>query len=295
MRPNIVLSFLTLFLFCGSALAGNVVKSSGKKVYIVFDKSEGGTFAKDDLFNITDANGKKIGVVELKKVKGLKAIGLLRKGKALKGNGTLFRSVSKKSKMKKLDNSSKTASKLDTDDEYDTPAGVMRWGAQASYGSAKQDVLQDTSTSAQSGSSLGLKAILDYPIFSGFSLHSGFGLEMFSVAGVGTNAQTALTNVDISTKITFVSIDALMKYTLTDTGSMRFHLLGGPGILHPMSKSSDSLDPDTISSLVVGEFGGGIEFKMGNTSIPVDFIYYLFPAGETVKTSLISIKVGMYF
>ena len=238
--------------------------------------------------------GKKIGVVELKKVKGLKAIGLLRKGKAVKGNSTLFRSVSKKSKMKKLDNSSKTA-KLDTDDEYDTPTGQVRWGGQVGYGSAKQDVLQDTATSAQSGSSLALKAILDYPIFSGFSLHGGFGLEMFSVAGVGTNAQTAQTNVDISTKITFVSIDALMKYTLTDTGSMKFYLLGGPGILHPMSKTSDSIDPDTITSLVIGEFGGGIEFKMGNTTIPLDITYYMFPAGETVKTSLISIKVGMYF
>lgn len=294
MRPNTILFFIILLAFSSSAFAGNVVKSSGKKVYIVFDKSEGGTFAQGDLFNITDANGKKIGVVELKKVKGLKAIGLLRKGKAVKGNGTLFRSVSKKTKLKKLDTGSKTA-KLDTDDEYDQPAGQTRWGVQFGYGSAKQDVLQDTTTSAQTGSSLSIKGILDYPIFSSLSLHGGFGAEMFSVAGVGTNAQTAQTNVDISTKITFLSIDTLMKYTFVDTGSMKFYLLGGPGILHPLSKSSDSIDPDTISSLVVGEFGAGVAIQMGSTWVPIDVTYYMFPAGETVETSIIAIKVGMYF
>jgi hypothetical protein len=293
-----ILKFTTFLLIVFSmndwAHAGNVVKTAGKKVYIMFDKSEGGTFATGDLFNITDAAGKKIGIVELKKVKGLKAIGLLRKGKASKGSGTLFRSVAKKGKKKKS-----LAKNTDDDSvsEYGTSSSMkMRWGAQFGYGMAKQDVVQDTATSSQSGSMLGIKLLMDYPILKSISLRGALGAEMFSVSGTGDSiTEPSATDTTISTKITFASVDALLQWKFVDTGSMKFYLLGGAGILQPLSKSSDSIDPGTITSLVVGQFGGGLEINAGGFSIPIDLVYYLFPKGETVTTSVIGIKIGMYF
>lgn len=295
MHPQRVFFILFLVLFCDSAFAGTVLKTNGKKVYIVFDKSEGGTFAKDDLFNLTDANGKKIGVVELKKVKGLKAIGLLKKGRATKGNGTLFRTVGKKSKkMKTLDGTSTKTAKLDTDDEYDQPSGNSRFGLQLGYGMAKQDVQQNLGTAAQTGSSMAIKAILDYPLFGNFNLHGGLGAEMFSVSGTGENATTGATDVEVTTKITYLSIDALMRWNIMNS-STKFYLLGGAGLLHPLSKTSDTIDPGTITSLAVGEFGAGAEFRLGGYSIPLEAVYLMFPDGETVKTSVISVRVGVYF
>lgn len=296
MRAQRVLFFILSLLFCNSALAGTVVKSSGKKVYIVFDQSEGGTFAKDDLFTITDANGKKIGVVELKKVKGLKAIGVLVKGRAAKGNGTVFRSISKKGKKLKPLESGKSskAARLDTDDEYDEPAGSVRTGFQVGLGMAKQDVKQDSGTASQSGTSIGIKGLLDYPLFSSISLHSALGVEMFSVSGTGENATTNETGVGIATKITFLSVDALMRWNM-NSGPTKFYLLGGAGIMHPLSKSSDSINPSTITSLAVGEFGAGVEFKMGGLTLPVDVTYYFFPPGDTVSTSVIAFKIGALF
>lgn len=296
MRPQHIVIFIFTLLSCNLTFAGNVLKTKGKKVYIVFDKSEGGTFAKDDLFNITDKNGKKIGVVELKKIKGLKAIGVLRKGKAAKGNSTLFRSISKKSKkMKTLDDAADKTAKIDTDDEIDYKSPSTRFGLQFGYGSAKQDVVQLTSTASQSGSSMSAKMLVDMPLFGNFNLYVGFGAEMFSVSGTGQNANSGERDSSISTKITYLSIDTLMKWTLYKSGGFRGYLLGGGGLLHPLSKTSDSIDPTTITSLFVGEFGAGMEFKVAGYSLPVDFIYYYFPSGDTVETSMMAFRIGFYF
>ena len=74
---------------------------------------------------------------------------------------------------------------------------------------------------------------------------------------------------------------------------MDFYLAGGLGIFFPMSKSSTAIVEESIDQLVIGEFGAGLDFKMGSYSIPVDISYYYFPSGEDVSTNVISIKLGM--
>ncbi len=297
MRSHFILFILMTFLST-AVFAGTVVKTSGKKVYILFDPSEGGTFQKNDLFNITNQQGKKLGVVELTKVQGYKALGVLKKGKAQKGNSTLFRSVGKKSKMKKLDGTDqKTAKEFDSDDkDISSPnSNRLRWGLQLGYGSAEQDVEQDAGISNQTGTSFAAKGIMDYPLLKSLSLHGALGAEIFSVSGTGQNAETLQNNVSISSDITFLSIDTLLKWAVISGRSSKFYLLGGIGILHPLSKSSDSIDSETISSLALGQFGAGVEFPVGGLTIPLDITYYLFPKSDTVSTSIISVKLGVYF
>lgn len=280
-----------IFLLSSSLVyAGSVVKAKGKKVYIVFDKSEGGTFAVGDLFNLTGEGGKKVGVVELKKVKGLKAIGLLRKGKAEKGNGTLFRSVSKKTKKMKPLNDEANA---DEDTSY-ASSSSMRWGAQFTYGSVKEDVQQSNGVSNQTGSLLGLKGLIDYPLFSSVHLQLGFGIDQLSASGQGRNVTTN-TDGTVTTKIMYLGIDGLMQLHLLTLGSTKVLGYGGLGMLQPLSKSSESIDPGTIGALAVGEVGAGLEFPVGTYSVPVQFIYYIFPKSETVSVSVMALKIGIYF
>lgn len=294
MRAQHLLFLILAVLFCSSTYAGTVAKSKGKKVYIVFDKSEGGTFAKDDLFNVTDKNGKKIGVVELKKIKGLKAVGLLRKGKAAKGNGTLFRSVGKKTKkMKTLSDVDKPKDDYGTVDDFNYKPESTRFGLQVGYGTAEQEVaLGADGTSSQSGTNMSIKAILDMPLFSSVSLYMGLGADMFSVEE-GTPAIPSAS--PMTTKITYIGGDAFLKWTAYKSGGFRGYLLGGGGLLHPMSKTSDAIDPGTITTLFVGEFGAGLEFTVLGYALPVDFVYYYFPSGDSVKTSIMSVRVGFYF
>lgn len=298
MRPHHILFFICALLFSTSSFAGTVVKSKGKKIYIVFDKSEGGTFAKDDLFNITDAKGKRIGIVELKKVKGLKAVGVLRKGKAAKGNGTLFRSISKKGKkMKTLGDAEKSSDSLgSTDDNFSYKPETTRFGLQFGYSTASQEVVikdaSGTYVSDQSGTSMSFKGIMDMPLLTTVSLYMGLGLDSFEV----TEGTPAIPGGEaMSTEIKYFSGDALLKWTAYKSGGFRGYLLGGGGLLHPMSKSSDAIDPGTITTLFVGEFGAGVEFTVLGYALPVDFIYYYFPSSDAVKTSIMAFRIGFYF
>ena len=89
-----ILISLLLFSFSFSAHAGKVMKVNGSKVYIMFDQEE--PFTTNDYFILNNAEGKKLGLVQIKKFKGRKAIGLLKKGKADKGYTTTFKAAGKK-------------------------------------------------------------------------------------------------------------------------------------------------------------------------------------------------------
>jgi len=293
MLARLALLFMIALSYTSFSEAGQVIKTKGKKVYIIFDQSEGGTFANGDIFHLTDASGKKRGMVELKKVKGLKAIGLLKKGKADKGNTTLFRSEGKK-KMKKLEDD--VAPPEENPDYLEAGSKTRtRWGGMFGYGMAKQDVNQGTSTSAQSGSSMSVKFVYDYPLFDNFIFRGMGGVEMFSVSGTGIPITGGTTPAGTGTDITYITGDALLKWNFVEMGSKNIYFLVGGGILYPMSKSSDIIVADSIESLAIGEFGIGFDFMWGSWQIPIDFTYYYFPSGEDVDTNVMSIKFGILF
>lgn len=289
MRTQLVLIFVMLFLMAPASRAGNVVKVSGKKVYIVFSQDEYGTFGQDDLFYLLDSQGRKRAIVHLRRVKGLKAIGVLLKGKAQTRYSTLFRSVGKKTRKKQT--------VFGDDDSYsDDTSGPLAdrpwWGVVAGYGSAKQDVQQTAMTSSQSGSSIALKGVFDYPMFSSFGFRGMLGIEMFEVSGTGEFANSPDTG-DVGSDVKYLTADALMRWHVYKTKSMSFYLAGGMGILFPFSKSSTAIIEDSIDSLVIGEFGGGVDIGFKSFVVPFDISYYYFPTGEDVKTNIISIKTGI--
>lgn len=288
MTRHLALFALIIVCFLPSAHAGKVVKVKGKKVYIVFDADEGGTFAEGDMFNLTDAGGKKKALIQIKKVKGLKAIALLKKGKADKGFGTSFRSAGKKGELAETDDSSSSSSPSSHNSMQ------SRFGAMFGYGVAGQDVDQGSSVSAQTGSSMAIKGAYDYPLLQTVSLRALGGVELFSVSGMGEPLNSTA-QATVGTDITYLSLDGVLKWSFVQTNSMNFYALGGVGFLYPLTKSSDVIVEDSIESLGVGEFGAGVEFKWGKWLVPVDFTYYYFPSGEDVKTSLYSIKAGILF
>lgn len=291
MIKHLVLFAFIAVCFLPRAHAGKVVNVKGKKVYIVFDANEGGTFAEGDTFTLTDASGKKKALVQIKKVKGLKAIAQLKKGKAGKGFGTVFRSASKPGGSL-ADSSEETSSSSSSSGGYNRMQS--HWGAMFGYGVASQDVDQGNSVSAQTGSSMAIKGAYDYPLLSSVAFRALAGFELFSVSGMGEPLNSTA-QATVGTDITYLSLDGLIKWTFIDGKSFGFYVLGGVGFLYPMTKSSDVIVEDSIESLAVAEFGGGFEYKWGKWVVPVDVTYYYFPSGEDVTTGLISIKVGLLF
>lgn len=280
---------ILVFFFSSSAFAGSVIKVNDKKVYIKFTADD--SFTEGDIFYLTNPEGKKIGLVQLQRVKGLKAIGILKKGKAASGNATLFKGVGKS--VAKKGSLSDDSSSSDSE-ESSSPAMKSRWGGMLGYGMATQDVTQPTGTSSQSGSSIAIKLLYEMPIYESISLRVLGGFEIFSVSGTGREPGNTVDST-VGTDVTYGTADAIFRWNLSNSATSSFYLLGGMGLWYPVSSSSTSIDPDTITSFAIGEVGVGYEMKMQKFNIPIDLTYYYFPAGEEVETSVISLKAGIIF
>jgi hypothetical protein len=289
MKNLIYLFSFLLFVFSLPAQAGKVMKVKGQKVYILFDQDE--PFTTGDNFLLTNEEGKKVGLVQIKKIKGLKAIGVLKKGKADKGFATLFKSAGKKSK------SSSVVMAEDADAESRTSGeDQSRMGVLVGYGMATQDVDQGGSgISAQDGSSMAVRGVYDYPLFESVFFRGMAGAEIFSVSGSGAPISAPSTTTTIGTDITYLSLDALFHWSVMKGSTFNAYLIGGMGILYPLSKSSEAILEDSIDSLAIGEFGGGIEMRWGSYTFPLEVTYYYFPSGEDVSTNVISVKLGILF
>jgi hypothetical protein len=170
-----------------------------------------------------------------------------------------------------------------------------RWGASFSYGMANQDVDQGDTISSESGSSMGIKGIYDYPLLNTVALRVLGGVELFSVSGLGvplsSSAQTT-----VGTDITYLALEGAAKWNFwqISSGMSLFGFLGA-GFLYPITKSSDVIVEDSIEFVVPGEIGGGVEFKWGKWIVPIDVTYYYFPDGTDVKTSMLGVRAGIIF
>jgi hypothetical protein len=170
-----------------------------------------------------------------------------------------------------------------------------RWGAAFSYSAASQDVDQGDTISAESGSSMGIKGVYDYPLLNTVVLRALAGVELFSVSGKGVPLASSA-EATVGTDITYLSIDGAAKWDFLHLGSsMSLHASAGAGFLYPMTKSSDVIVEDSIEMVVVGEFGAGVDWKWGKWIVPIDAVYYYFPDGADVKTSMFGVRVGILF
>ncbi len=291
MTKTSLLIALVFFCFSFSAHAGKVMKVNGKKVYIVFEQDE--PFTTGDYFILNNDEGKKLGLVQVKKIKGFKAIALLKKGKAENGLTTTFKAASKKTKKSSIVTSD---SESEESDSARNDSGKSRKGVLLGYGMASQDVNQGTlGTSSQSGSSIAVRGVYDYPLFSSVYFRGMAGGEFFSVSGDGYPLSNSSVVSSVGTDITYLTLDALFHWTLSKGSSTNFYLIGGMAILYPMSKTSDVILEDSIDSLAIGEFGAGIEFNLNGYAIPFEVSYYYFPSGDDVETNVISLKLGLLF
>lgn len=286
---NILISLLFLS-FSFSAHAGKVMKVKGEKVYIQFDEEE--PFTTNDYFILNNEAGKKLGLVQIKKFKGKKAIGILKKGKADKGFTTTFKAAGKKPKKESIAVSEEPAEEEDTSTSYPK----SRMGLLAGYGMASQDVDQGPGlgTSSQSGNSIAIRGLYDYPLFSSVYVRGMIGAEFMSVTGDGHPLYNTTLLTTTGTDITYLTMDALFHWSLSKGKSTSFYLVGGMAILYPMAKTSDIIIEDSIDSLAIGEFGGGLELHLNGYSLPFEITYYYFPSGD-VSTNVISLKLGLLF
>lgn len=278
--------------FSRPAQADTIEKVRGKQAIIVFDDTEAKVTAGDKFFAMD--SGKKKALLEVVKFKNGKAVVKILKGKAAEG----MEIMASKSKAKPQDESSdeEQASADDTNSEEPSPkkkaprsAGAatlfkdMTIGLLGGYSMDTQTISSPVSAS-MTGSGFSVKGFADVPVSGGLALYARAGAEQFNAQGS-----------TYKTEILYAALDLMLKYDFGE-GSMHPFAMGGLGLHFPVSKSSNILDVNRISSTTVFYAGGGINFVMsGNSYIQLTGEYGMFPPSNDVSTSLIAARAGMGF
>ena len=165
-------------------------------------------------------------------------------------------------------------------------------GGMLGYSMDNQTVTAATKESvAMTGSGFSGKALLDMPISGGLGLIGRFGAETFNLTGSSSTSACGGAS-GCNTSITYISADLALRYSFLD-GDFQPYVSLGLGLHFPLSKSSNILDVNQISTTTLVFPGVGFYWKVAEGSyIPVHLEYGWFPPSNTVTTSLIALRAG---
>lgn len=276
-----------------SAHADSIEKVRGKQAIIVFDDSEAKVGTGDKFFAMD--NGKKKALLEVVKFKNGKAVVKILKGKAAEG----MEIMASKSKAKTQDEGGdEQASSNDDSGESEHSEKPKKSARTAGAATLFKDMTigllggytMDTQTisspvsAAMTGSGFSVKGFADIPVTGGLALYARAGAEQFNVQGSA-----------YKTEILYAALDLMLKYDFGE-GGMHPFAMGGLGLHFPVSKSSNILDVNRISSTTVFYAGGGVNLVIGSNSyVQLSGEYGMFPPSNDVSTSLLAARAGMGF
>lgn len=288
MMRNLVFAVLLLGLSPG-LFAAEVVKVKGKGVLI---ELRGDPAVTGDNFYVVSPDGKRRGMVKIKKVKGEKAIGTLTKGKAAPGYTLEFK---QQKSVGKATDSKMAAPSMD---DGSTRGSRAYWGAL--FGFAMDSMAVNVTSAPPANTNLGTvdmsgtgfsgKGLFDYELFSQIWFRGAAGVEMFNASG---EAKCGPANNEACTaKLMYLSFDFIGRYVF-GTGSFRPWVGGGLGLLFPASKDATALDTASISTTNVMIITGGFDwFTSPSFYVPVSVEYGLLPKSDEVEASWIAIRAG---
>jgi hypothetical protein len=271
-------------VFCNEiASAATVERVKGSAAIISYGEDETPPEKGDKVF--ATENGKRKAIMEVVQIKNGKAKVKITKGKAKEG----MEVVSAKAK----GNSDSDAANEESGGDSKRPrsAGAatlfkdMTVGFLGGYAMDSQSVtITGSAAQAMTGSGFSVRGFADIPVAGSLALLTRVGAEQFNVK-----------KEDSKSEILYAVVDLMLKYSFASTGFVPF-AMGGIGLHFPISKASNILDVNRISSTTVFYAGGGFNFVMGSSSyMQLTAEYGMFPPSNDVTTSLIAIRGGVGF
>lgn len=306
------LSLLVLALWFSpneKAFSQEVSQVKGTKALI----NLGGTPASpgDEIYTL-DSDGKRRGLVQIKQVKGDKAIGEIIKGRVEPGmslkpksevsSAKESRGGSKKSRVQ--DVSSDETGGTESEEKSSRPKGFLGsflkrgtalgfMGGFASNSMALTAKKGSTSEDlALASTSFNIVGIYDYDFSPMFTTRLKAGIENFDVKGSAKNASVCSDSSSCEVGFTYLSGAASGHFNFM-RGSTRAYASVGGAFLIAMTKKSNISNLDTSSSTnQVIYLGGGADIGMGKGAfIPLSFEYGIYP-GSTVKATSMTLRAG---
>ncbi len=283
-------TLITSIILSQNAFAARVLQVKGKQVLVDL---EGDAANVGDKYFVMVAE-KKRGLVTITKVKKGRAVATLDKGKAeVKASLQLAKAAAVANND---DSSSEEAAprKKSKGKKGGTTIGVM---AGYSMDSQTAKLVNRTTTPnssldvAMSGSGFSLLGFADIPYTGNLGFMGRAGFETFSVTGTASLPLCSGNTSNCSTKITYLTLDALLRYNFGDGNLVPF-VAAGLGVYYPLSKETTALSPDIgMSTVFLADLG--VKYYLSPTSyIPISVEYGMFPPGPDVSTNIIALRVG---
>jgi hypothetical protein len=274
-----IVSIFLVIINSNPASAARVAKESGNQVLLELERE--GEVEEGDRFLLI-ANSKRVAVVEITKVRGLKAIGEILKGKA-RINATLA-----PLKRQGEQSESRAYAQIPQRKRKRFSLSNLTMGVLAGSGFDSQTVSIASESISMSGVGLSLRVFGDLPISGALGLIGRMGFEQLNVSGSATIGE-------VKTSIIYATTDLLLRYHFNIDDITPF-AHGGLSIHAPLTTSSDVLDAQRVGMTTIFLLGGGLRFILTDTLYGVGLAEYgYFAPSSEVKTSLIALRAGLGF
>lgn len=273
-----------------TALAAQVAGVKGKQVLI-----RGNNLKNNGLYYVV-VQGKRQGIVRIKKVQGNKGLGLLLKGRAAKGANLVQRSAKPSSVAKGKPSSpsrkSTTPRRSTAPSQHNPPSeGFYGLGGAIAYQQNKSSIKFNSGDSdSLSGSGISFKAFGDYMFTEKIHLRGEVGTLAFKSEGADKcfgeicRMNISYLGATIGARYIFNSINSRVRYWGGAAGSLIFPLSTG---------NTNAVQVEDVSSTMLFHVGGGLDYDLNDKYyIPVTVEYVMFPPSDDVSSSMIQLKVG---
>jgi|GEM_PF-1864633 hypothetical protein len=274
------------FFITSSALAAKIISVKQNKVLIDLEGQDLPVGQK--LFSI-DSTGKKRAVLQIRQVKGGKAVADITKGQSVPAHRLQVIAGGPPMNTAKTDAQSSTPRS-----HKGAGRGNSSWGLQGGYAMNTMKVKLSSTPVDLSGSSMSLKGFYATKLDGAISVKGSVGYETFAAKGTISSGVCGSSNTaDCSVEISYLGMDALIRYSFIDSSSIHFWAGGGLAFLFAIGKESNVLDTGKITSnqAIVGAVGFDYNLS-GGSFIPVELNYNLFPDNNSTSASQMVLRVG---
>jgi hypothetical protein len=294
MRSPSRLALLTTLLLALplSTWAASVSQVKGNRLLIQLD---GLQVAQGSEVYIMNEDGKKIGLVQIKQVKGDKALGEITKGRAVAGAPV---------QLKGAPASGDTASSPTQTESNSAKGhkGKRVGGILAGYSMDSMSLTVQYNNGTKEDASLkdsgfSLKGFYDYSFSPAITIRLASGLEMFAAKGT-TSAKICESGTSNSCEVSFnyLALEGSAHYNLTQS-STKFWVGLGYSFLFAVSKKNNipNLSSDSSTNQMILLSTGADIWTGKNSFFPIAVEYGTFPGSSNVKADGIFLRGGYGF
>lgn len=285
----VLISFATLAVAGMSSISEAARVSKIKGTQVLIDNEDPSIELNDGDKYYVVVDGKKKAIVQVVKTKGRKAI-----AKIIKGTPTVNGEIiSPKGQSREGANGAQAASDQGSkSSNKNSLFNQLSMGVMAGLSmdtqsvQATDSVTSTTESISMTGIGYSFKIFADVPVSGNWGLGARLGGEQFSVSGTSTAGT-------VKTSIVYGTGDLLLRYAFSKGHLVPFAHIG-LGLHLPMSKTSDTLDVQKISTTTVFFAGGGLNYDLNKKYYFTSLIEYgMFPPSTDVTTSLIAVRLGV--